>query len=249
MKRQPYVAGSFYPGSKEEILSMFANFESSLAAKPLENVKAIIAPHAGYVYSGLVAMAAYKSASSFKDKDITLMGPSHYYPFPDVVQGDFDSWVTPLGEIKSSPFPNIQVFNEALVPEHSLEVQIPFIQHVFSGVTIHPLLVGELQPNTLMKDYIDKVFKGLIVVSSDLSHYLPYDEAVYTDKKTIDKILKLDDFALQEGDACGREPIKILIHIARKRKWKPKLIMYKNSGDTAGPKSGVVGYSAIAFVG
>jgi AmmeMemoRadiSam system protein B len=248
MKRQPHVAGGFYPDSKEEILSMFSRFESSLDVKPLKNVRAIIVPHAGYIYSGIVAMAAYRAASSFKGKDITLLGPSHYFPFPDVVQGDFESWVTPLGETKSSPFPNIQIFNEAIVPEHSLEVQVPFIQHIFKDVTIHPLLVGELQPGNLMRDYIDKVFKGLIVVSSDLSHYLPYEEAVYTDKKTIDKILKLDDVALAEGDACGREPIKILIHIARKRKWKPKLIMYKNSGDTAGPKSGVVGYSAIAFV-
>jgi AmmeMemoRadiSam system protein B len=248
MKRQPHVAGGFYPDSKEEILSMFSKFESSLDVKPLKNVRAIIVPHAGYIYSGLVAMAAYRAASSFKGKDITLLGPSHYFPFPDVVQGDFESWITPLGEIKSSPFPNLQIFNEAIIPEHSLEVQVPFIQHVFKDVTIHPLLVGELQPGNLMRDYIDKVFKGLIVVSSDLSHFLPYDEAVYTDKKTIEKILKLDDVALAEGDACGREPIKILIHIARKRKWKPKLIMYKNSGDTAGPKSGVVGYSAIAFV-
>ena len=245
MKRNPYVAGSFYPASKDKILSMFKDFESELDAKPLPNIKAIIAPHAGYVYSGIVAMAAYKSASSFKGKDITLLGPSHYYGFPDVLQSDFESWASPLGETKASPLDSLPIANDPFVQEHSLEVQLPFIQHVFGDITLHPIIVGDLQPGTAVKEQIDKVFKGLIVASSDLSHFLPYNETVRKDNVTIDKILKLEDPDFEE--ACGREPIKILLHIARKRKWKPRLIMYRNSGDTAGPKDSVVGYSAIAF--
>jgi hypothetical protein len=245
MKRNPYVAGSFYPSSKEKILSMFLNFESQLDVNPLENIRAIIAPHAGYVYSGMVAMAAYKAASSFRGKEITLLGPSHYYGFPDILQCDFESWITPLGEVKSAPFREIPISNDPFVPEHSLEVQVPFIQHVFKDVLLHPIIVGELQPESQIKEQMDRLFKGLIVVSSDLSHYLPYDTAKATDKKTIDRILRLEDPDPEE--ACGREPIKILLYMARKRKWKPRLIMYRNSGDTTGPKDGVVGYSAIAF--
>jgi hypothetical protein len=246
MKRNPYVAGSFYPSSKEKILSMFRDFESQLEdIGPLPNIRAIIAPHAGYVYSGMVAMAAYKAASSSKGKDITLLGPSHYYGFPDVLQCDFESWLSPLGETKCLPFKEIPISNDPFIPEHSLEVQLPFIQHVFKDIILHPLIVGDLQPGSQIKEQVDRLAKGLIVASSDLSHFLPYDDAVRKDKNTIGKILRLEDPDPEE--ACGKEPIKILLYMARKRKWKPKLIIYKNSGDTAGPRDSVVGYSAIAF--
>ncbi len=247
MIREPAVAGMFYPYDRDELLDMIKAFWNEAKYEEIDNIRAIISPHAGYIYSGIVAASAFKTLRTCKCKEFVLLGPSHYYYFPNAVTSSFEEWLTPLGAASQSPLPGLPVLNEPFLKEHSLEVQLPFLQYAFREIKIYPALFGDLRE----AERISRLIENLelpIIVSSDLSHYLPYEEAVSRDRRTIDLIVNLDinGFA-KYGDACGKEAIRALMHIAKRNNWKAKLVDYRNSGDTAGDKSAVVGYASIAF--
>ncbi len=253
--RKPIVAGKFYPQDKEELKKTVEYFlEKSKEAAVTGKLKALIVPHAGYIYSGIVAGAGFKllKAEQYRKqyKKVILLGPSHsvYFHSASIAAEDFQ---TPLGIVKVGNTKEwlkerlIVDLPEAHFAEHSLEVEVPFLQEVLGSFELYPFVLGEVDEKALAEaiaPFLDT--DTFIVVSSDLSHYLPYEAAVKKDKETIQNIL---NFKFTELDACGRKPITVLMHLARKLNWKPFLIDYKNSGDTAGDKKRVVGYAAIGY--
>ncbi len=247
--RNALYAGSFYPSSKKELSTMIDSLLSKSAEKKLGGkLVALVVPHAGYVYSGIVAASAYRALKESAPKRIILIGPSHH----DFIEGVFSfggSWSTPLGEVCVHKSGLGVVENDC---EHSLEVQLPFIQRIFPKINFEfvPLIYGECAPDFLAYACEELAEKdSVIIASSDLSHYLSYELAKKVDLKTINSILSLDlkNF-LSEGDACGKTGIAALLLLAKKNKWRPVLLDYKNSGDTAGDKNSVVGYASIAFI-
>lgn len=212
-------------------------------------LRGIIVPHAGYIYSGPVAAYGYKLLQDIELKRIILIGPSHYAMFPGMVESGYSSWGTPLGETETFSI-QLPSYAPAHEPEHSLEVQLPFLQHVLEGkkFQICPILTGEISPKEGAA-VLEKVKDAFFVVSSDLSHYLPYDTAVTRDRLSVSLIEALDvDGFVKNGDACGKTGIAIIMALAKKKGWKIVKLHYANSGDTAGPKDGVVGYAALAIV-
>jgi len=260
MIRKPYVAGVFYPKNKEELVELLKNFEKQIDKNELnekleniEEIKAIISPHAGYIFSGLVSSYVYKavyiiSSKNKKElKNIYLWGPTHYFYFIDYIQPlSLKTWETPLGLVNIKEVPLIKKADEPFIPEHSLEVQLPFLQYYFKEFSITSLLFGEL--NDLEPLLKTKGLFDLIVVSSDLSHYYSYEKAKKIDLKTLELIENLDikGFA-KYGEACGKEVIIALMMIAKKENWKVKVLKYLNSGDIFGDKEKVVGYGGVIF--
>lgn len=220
-------------------------------SKSLKNVskkiRAIIVPHAGYIYSGTVAAAAYGSTKASKAKKIILLGPSHYAYFEGAYTFSQD-WKTPLGIVKVEKAPGFGAIVGDV--EHSLEVQLPFLQKTLKDFVLLPIIYGEIPPEALAEKVEPLVSKGAVIVaSSDLSHYLPYANANKIDRETVGLIVSLDlKKFLSSGDACGKIGIAALMVLAKKMKWKPVLLDYRNSGDTSGDKKGVVGYASIVFV-
>lgn len=257
--RKPAVAGAFYPGDPDELKDMVERFLNEAEDTDVPGkLRALIVPHAGYVYSGPVAAYAYKLLQKHADElsRVIMIGPSHFAGFFGTAESDSDKWQTPLGMVKAGSLKHkikdlgmINVIPEAHMPEHNLEVQIPFLQMVLEAFTIYPLLTGDIRPAALAEEIVKALDeKTLIIISSDLSHYFPYEKAVKLDTVTNNAIKALDIETMKaKGDACGKTGILVLLHIAKKMKWKCKLLNYRNSGDTAGPKSEVVGYSAFAF--
>jgi len=244
----------FYPKDKDELKkSVQGLLEQGKDVKFKGELKALIVPHAGYVYSGIVAGAGFKlltGKNGLHYKKIILLGPSHqaYFSGAAIAAEDLE---TPLGVVKIgkvSPWLKEELIvemPEAHRKEHCLEVELPFLQETLSKFELYALVLGEVDEEKLaqmIKKFIDN--NTLIVVSSDLSHYLPYETAVKKDKETINSIL---NFNFSHFEACGERPIKVLMHLAKSLNWKPFLIDYKNSGDTAGDKNRVVGYTAIGY--
>jgi AmmeMemoRadiSam system protein B len=256
--RNPAVAGMFYPADSKELENTIRNFLANAKAdQPVP--KAIIAPHAGYVYSGQTAAKAYACLAQATNsiKSVILLGPSHRYPFRGIAVPQADYFVTPLGQVKIdheiiakiSHQLQITVSDEAHAQEHSLEVQLPFLQILLKNFSLVPLIVGMSDANQVAK-VLELLWDGketMIVVSSDLSHYHEYKTAQQMDKQAAQAILDLNPNALKEEHACGRTPIKGLLHVAAEKKLKVSLIDLCNSGDTAGPKNHVVGYGAFHF--
>jgi MEMO1 family protein len=257
--RQPAVAGTFYPAGAEELR---ASVEKLLrAAKPaVLSPKALIAPHAGYIYSGPIAATAYASLAPRAGaiRRVVLLGPSHFVPFRGLALPDADSFETPLGRVmldrdavaRLSGMPGVTVLDPAHANEHSLEVQVPFLQVALRDFTLVPLAVGFAPPEQVAT-VLDALWGGdetLIVVSSDLSHYLDYSAAVAIDAETAQSIEALDGRVLDGDHACGCHPIRGLLHVARRRGLHVVPLDRRNSGDTAGDKLRVVGYGAWAFV-
>ncbi|MBU1992859.1 AmmeMemoRadiSam system protein B [Patescibacteria group bacterium] len=259
--RHPAVADMFYPGKSAVLRQQVSQFlEQANPPNIGGRIKGLIAPHAGYVYSGPVAAYAYKSLENLdreKDWKILLLGPSHQIPFSGAAVSEFEEWETPLGNVKVGDIREkikktdlIKDIPGADSDEHSLEVQIPFLQTVLQKFTIYPLVLGSVNSRLLAEELAEfcKEDDVLTVVSSDLSHYLGYEDAKETDFETCEAISGLDTTKMDEiGDACGKNAILTLMHIAKKLKWKCKMLNYRNSGDTAGDKYRVVGYGAYAF--
>jgi hypothetical protein len=251
MVREAVYAGQFYPAGKEELSKMiddmFLAGEFKSAKNISKKIRVIIVPHAGYIYSGVVAASAYDSIKASKAKKIVLLGPSHHAYFEGAHTFSQD-WETPLGIVKVEKAPGL----DAIVGdvEHSLEVQVPFLQKIFEDFVLVPIIYGEINAEELGKKIEPLVSKNsIIIASSDLSHYLPYADANKIDKVTVDAVVSLDlKKFLSAGDACGKIGITALLILAKKMKWKPVILDYKNSGDTAGDKKGVVGYASIVFV-
>jgi len=254
--RQPAVAGMFYPADPQELRDMIHGFIASSPHATGPIPKAIIAPHAGYIYSGLVAASAYAQLEPLRDKirRVILLGPSHHVPLIGIAGTSDDFFHTPLGDIPIDQsaidsimdLPQVKRFDAAHVMEHSLEVHLPFLQTVLSSFELVPLVVGEASPREVA-DVLERFWDQddtLIVISSDLSHYHDYNTARKQDRKTSDLIEELAYTQVQYEDACGRNPLNGLLYFAKQKHLHIKTLDLRNSGDTAGSHDQVVGYGA-----
>ena len=246
----------WYPQNAEELRAMintFVNQKIKKSAFPLtQNIHGLVVPHAGYVYSGGVAGKGFGLLKSNKQKKgspshlrqkAVVIGPSHYARFYGVrVMEDIK---TPLGSVEIIK----NDFDKLHAEEHSVKNQIPFLQ--FLGINkVLPLVIGEIdksEAEEIAKILIEKYKDCLFVFSTDLSHFLVYNEAVEQDKKTIGIIENLDFSKFSELDVCGSFCLLIMMHLCKLKGWKPRLVEYKNSGDVVGDKSSVVGYASMVF--
>jgi AmmeMemoRadiSam system protein B len=250
----------FYPADPKELRAAVDDFiaraKTDGEAPPKAAPKAVIVPHAGYVYSGPVAASAYARLVPLKDvvRRVVLLGPSHRIGFRGIALPDADSFETPLGLVPVDPvavaalaaMPQVSVLPAAHLAEHSLEVHLPFLQAVLGAFSLVPLVVGDAADEDV-EAVIDALWGGpetLIVISSDLSHYNSYDKARKLDAATSRAIEALDESRIDWDDACGRTPIAGLLRVARRRGLAAHTIDLRNSGDTAGPRDRVVGYGA-----
>lgn len=258
--RPTAVAGLFYP-AKANVLAGMVDNELEKVSLPSEHHHplAIIAPHAGYIYSGKTAAHAYKYLLPLHDiiKRVVLIGPSHRVAFEGVALSSVDLFETPLGTIPLDKASEEKLLNIAGVQssdlahesEHSLEVQLPFLQQVLDEFTLVPIVVGNARPE-LVSQLIETMWDGtetLIVISSDLSHYHDYQTAQQLDNATSQSILKLDYTTIHSTNACGHIGVNGLLIFARNHGLKPTIIDVRNSGDTAGDKQRVVGYGSYLF--
>ena len=262
--RKPFVAGAFYPAAAAELRASVAHYmgaanEAAQAGAPVPVPKAIIAPHAGYVYSGPIAASAYARILPAADRirRVVLLGPSHCVGFRGVALPTVARFETALGpiELDTDAFamvqglPGVQFRDDAHAAEHSLEVHLPFLQTVLPSFKLVPIVVGDATPNEVAA-VLDALWGGpetLIVISSDLSHYHDYATAQNIDTATTRAIEALAVDGISEQGACGRRPIRGLLEVARRRGLKARAIDVRNSGDTAGNKDRVVGYGSYVF--
>lgn len=258
--RSAAVAGVFYPGDPGELR---AQVEALLAGAeaPADGErapKALIAPHAGYVYSGPVAATAFRRLAPAVGaiRRVVLLGPSHRIPFRGLGLAGADAFATPLGPVpvdgeltaRAAAFPVVSERPDAHAGEHALEVELPFLQVLFGEFSLLPLVVGEASGDEVA-EVLEAVWGGpetAVVVSSDLSHYLPYDEARRVDAETARAIVALEG-PVPTPRACGARPISGLLVAARRRRMEGTLLDLRSSGDTAGGRREVVGYGAFAF--
>jgi AmmeMemoRadiSam system protein B/AmmeMemoRadiSam system protein A len=255
--REPVFAGSWYPADKVELTNLTESYLGNYEKKNFNGkIKALIVPHAGYVYSGQVAATAFKQLDG-NYKNVFLIGPSHKYYLTNVSVSNFDYYSTPLGNVKVSDKAEemdekeeiISNVEEAHENEHALEVELPFLQIQLKSFEIIPLIVGESDTNELKNILIKYLGKeDLIVVSADLSHYHEYNEALALDAYTVSNIMNLDSEAILNSEIDAPWAVSSLLKIAKEKSWKPYFLGYANSGDVTGDKSSVVGYSAIVFV-
>ncbi len=259
--RPAAVAGYFYP---DDPATLARTVKTLLAEAKAEGPapKAMIAPHAGYVYSGPVAATAYRRLAALAGKitRVVLIGPAHRVALRGLAVSSADSFATPLGEVpvdreavaKLLTLPYVKVMDEAHAPEHSLEVHLPFLQSLFPDFSLVPIVAGEATPDQVAQA-LDLLWGGpetLVVVSSDLSHYLDYETARRIDAVTSEAIEELRYGDIGYDQACGRVPITGLLALARKRGLTCQAVDVRNSGDTAGSKDSVVGYgSYLLFEG
>jgi AmmeMemoRadiSam system protein B len=256
--RPAAVAGMFYPGDPAALATEVASYlaEAGDAASPPP--KAIIAPHAGYMYSGSIAGRAYARLAPLagKVRRVVLLGPAHRVYVRGVALPSAAAFSSPLGDVRMdtqaiaglAQLPCVEVSDDAHALEHSLEVHLPFLQLVLGDFALVPLVVGDASPAEVCR-ILERLWGGpetLVVVSSDLSHYLPYEAARRRDRDTAAAILRLESSLVPE-EACGAAPINGLLAFARAHGLEVEGIDLRNSGDTAGTKDRVVGYGAFAF--
>jgi AmmeMemoRadiSam system protein B len=259
--RQAAVAGAFYPGQVQTLSNTVAALlaqakvgADSAAAVP----KALIVPHAGYIYSGATAARAYARLAKGRNtiRRVVLLGPVHRVPVRGLALPGADAFATPLGTIEIdqagvtaiSHLPQVVVSPAAHAQEHSLEVQLPFLQSVLESFKLVPLAVGDATAAEVA-EVLEALWGGdetLIVISSDLSHFLPYRAAQVIDRQTVQSVMDLNG-PLSHEQACGATPVNGLLLAARQHHLRPDLLELCNSGDTAGDKDRVVGYAAVAL--
>jgi len=282
--RQAAVAGLFYPRRREDLALEVDQYLADVKPEPVKNLRGLVCPHAGYEFSGPVAAVAYKQLEGRDIDTVIVMAPSHYADFAGASIPDVDAYETPLGTVPLSPRAKNLVQTAPLVAnprcevsrpswwrrapkelppfgedtphtwEHSLEVQLPFLQRTLKAFTLVPIVFGRVKPQKVadaLQGSLDD--KTILVASSDLSHHYPYDTACELDASSIRAICDLDVDWLEKGEwspseePCGKLPILTLMYLAKRKGWQAKLLDYRNSGDTSGDKSGVVGYAAIVF--
>jgi AmmeMemoRadiSam system protein B len=258
--RHAAVAGTFYPDSPRVLSAEVRSYleQAPRPAQPAVRPKALIVPHAGYVYSGPIAAAAYRrlAAGCEAVRRVVLLGPAHRVPLRGLAVPSADSFATPLGDVEvdraavacALDLPQVSESDRAHALEHSLEVQLPFLQTLLSSFRLVPLAVGDATA-AQVAEVIESLWGGpetLIVVSSDLSHYHAYSEACEIDRRSAQTVLTLSP-TLGYDQACGALPINGLITVARRRGLRPELLDLRNSGDTAGDKFRVVGYGSFIF--
>ena len=257
--RPAAVAGSFYPADPRELQ---ADVDAFLdvpvpADEPLP--KALIVPHAGYIFSGVTAGAAYARLKRSRGavERVIIVGPAHRVWVDGIAVSSADAFETPLGSVRvddafrrrALAFPYVQIGDRAHASEHALEVQLPFLQRVLGDFTVLPLVVGDASTDDVAR-VLDAVWGGnetLVVVSSDLSHYHDYDTARWLDARTAAAIVAGDGDAIRDDDACGVRPVRGLLEAARHHSIGARLLDLRSSGDTAGDRDSVVGYGAFAL--
>ena len=241
----------WYPQNKEDLNQLLENFLSSTNKTSLPqsiSINGLIVPHAGYKFSGKIAGKAFSLLKNKEIKKAIILSPSHYEAFYGVAS--LSKIKTPLGEVSivDNTYPKLKY-------EHAIDNQIPFLQKI--GIKkVLPLVIGELSKTDSEKiaEEINRLIKNqkektVIIASTDLSHFLPYNSAVEIDKRTIEIIENSEIQRWEQIDACGKYPLLILIYLCKKNNWHPRLIEYKNSGDIM-PETkyqGVVGYASFYF--
>ena len=257
--RQPAVAGMFYPADRQTLEKDIQQYLDEANYGRDIVPKAIVVPHAGYIYSGPVAASAYKQIIPIKDKinRVVLLGPSHRVAFAGLAVPESDFFKTPLGSIPIDQqgiqllagLPQVIASDQAHREEHSLEVQLPFLQEILGDFSLIPIVVGEAERHDVA-EVIKRLWGDehtLIVISTDLSHYHEYDEAKRIDRLTSDAIANLKPDLISYDDACGRNGLKGMLTVAEEMKLEVDILDLRNSGDTAGDKNRVVGYGAYVI--
>ncbi len=260
--RKPAVSGTFYPAQRDVLERQLTLFLSEAGNTPPTGdalPKAIIGPHAGYVYSGPVAARAYARLAAARGKisRVVLIGPSHHLAFRGLAVDLSDAWETPSGTVQLDTeaiarlrqLPLVGQLDAAHQREHALEVHVPFLQHVLGEFRLVPIVAGDAPPEAVAALF-DAVWGGpetLIVVSTDLSHYLDYAACRSLDARTAEAIERFDDSVIGSTEACGQVPTRGLLRVARRRGMAIERLDLRNSGDTAGPRDRVVGYGAWAL--
>jgi AmmeMemoRadiSam system protein B len=257
--REPAVAGMFYPDDPDELRRMVDGFLQQVPDTGEAAPKAIIAPHAGYVFSGPVAASAYARLHKVRDtiRRVVLLGPSHRVGFPGLATSNADTFRSPLGDIpvdteavaRINTLPQVHALDQAHMLEHSLEVHLPFLQESLQSFSLIPLVVGDAAAEEVA-EVLEMLWGGdetLIVISSDLSHYHDYATAQRMDQATSAAIEALRPQDIGHEGACGRNPVSGLLLVARRKHMHARTIDLRSSGDTAGPRDQVVGYGAYIF--
>jgi len=257
--RPPAVAGSFYPDVPGKLRAVVERLLRDVKPSDSPAPKAVIAPHAGYLYSGPIAASAFVQFFPARDviKRMVLLGPSHWVPLRGLAASTARKWQTPLGEIpvdtaalrQIALLPQVQVLDAAHAREHSLEVELPFLQMVLGEFSFVPLVVGDAS-DAEVAEVINELWGGYetrFVISSDLSHYRDRTSACRLDAATAHAIETLSPQDIGNDQACGRVAIRGLLHAAREHHLRAHTLDLRNSGDTAGPRDQVVGYGAWAF--
>ena len=260
--RPAAVAGIFYPADsralRAEVSAYLSGAPGADAVAAAFPPKLLVVPHAGYVYAGPVAACAYALLAPWRDRisRVVLLGPTHRVPVQGLTAPSASAFETPMGMVPVDraaidslmDLPQMTESDLAHAREHSLEVQLPFLQAVLGRFSIVPLAVGSAGPGEVA-EVLERLWGGdetLVVISSDLSHYLPHARASATDSATVSRILAFDP-TIDHDEACGATPLNGALRVAKARGLRPRLLDLRNSGDTAGDRSRVVGYCAIAF--
>ena len=258
--RHAAVAGQFYQNDAVNLRSTIETYLADVSTGFIGIPKALIAPHAGFVYSGPIAASAYATLQPICDKinRVILLGPCHRVAVQGLALSEADAFETPLGEIQTDidaisqiiDLPQVQVFEATHAHEHSLEVHLPFLQVMLDDFKLVPLVVGQSTPEDVAEvlDILWGDEETLVVISSDLSHYLEYKNACDLDQKTCQAIENKDLLSIGKNGACGRYPIGGLLKVAKRRGMSVTTLDLRNSGDTAGPKDRVVGYGSWVFI-
>mgnify|MGYP002639283670 CR=1 FL=1 len=255
--RPPAVAGMFYPGNTSELNMHIRAYLGSDTYTGTRTPKVLIVPHAGTVYSGAIAAAAYRTLIPFKNtiKKVVLLGPAHQVHVNGLALPTMDQFQTPLANVNLdkpvimklvADFSQVCYSDRAHQEEHSLEVQLPFLQSVLSDFSLIPFVVGDAS-DIEVADVIESLWGGpesLIIISTDLSHFHNYEDARNLDSQTADQIEAFNGDALADQSACGRIPLRGLLRVARQKQMTIERFDLRNSGDTAGRKDQVVGYGS-----
>ena len=253
--RPPAVAGAFYPREPSALRDAVDRLLGEMPRDDGADVpRALIAPHAGYVYSGPVAASAFRRVAGAGFTRVVVIGPSHFVPFRGIATPRALAFGTPLGEVPLdraalADLPSVVRADEPHRREHAIEVELPFLQRVLGGFALVPLVVGDTTEEEVaaaLQPFADDP-ATLIVVSSDLSHFLDYEAARRRDRATAGAIERLESAAIGPYDACGWLPIQGWLALARRCSLGAQRLDLRNSGDTAGDRGSVVGYGAWAF--
>lgn len=258
--RPPAVSGLFYPAERQALAEQVSRFLEGAETADAPPPKALIAPHAGYPYSGQVAGEAYAPVRGIADRieRVILLGPSHRVPFRGIAASRAGFFETPMGHVPvdlqaqtelEAQRPDVVFRDDAHQWEHGLEVHLPFLQALLNDFRVVPLVVGDASPEEI-GTLLDTLWGGpetLIAISSDLSHFMDYDSAVRRDRHTSEAIENLAYEKIRDGDACGRHPINGLLWLARQKGMEGRILDLRNSGDAGASKDSVVGYGAYVF--
>jgi AmmeMemoRadiSam system protein B len=251
----PADAGALVHAVQRCLRSVPAAAAPAPAARP---PKLLVVPHAGMVYSGPIAAHAYARLAPWRSActRVVLLGPAHRVAVRGLAAPTVPAFQTPLGRVDIDtraldglrPLRHVVFDDRPHAMEHALEVQLPFLQHALERFALVPLVVGDATPDQVA-DVLERLWDGddtLVVVSTDLSHYLPYAQAQARDRATVARMLRFDA-TIGTDDACGAQPLNGALRVAQRRGLVPRLLDLRNSGDTAGDRARVVGYAALAY--